>query len=350
MIHPTDLTDDLRATLTSMIDRIGIDTATPPAGTDDHLWDLLVEAGFTALDCPADCGGGGATTADALTVLSALAGAGAITPMLEHGVLATWLAGQTGFSLVGRTATVAVADTGWSVGRVGDEVVLTGTASEVTRHPRTDTVVVLAPASAPVRPAAVAVIALDAAGLAYTAGTDLSGVPVGTLTMATAPVVSYAENGPTTTEFLVRAALAESVVLAAGARAVCDQTVAYASTREQFGRPLAGFQAIAHRLAELAELTALMETAVATATHPDADPTTIVATKTVCSMYAHDVAAAAHQIHGAIGFTGEHRLGRFTTALWTHRDRHGSDRAWARTLGDRILAGADVWELVTART
>ena len=65
-------------------------------------------------------------------------------------------------------------------------------------------------------------------------------------------------------------------------------------------------------------------------------------------MSAHSVAAAGHQIHGAIGTTSEHSLGRFTTALWSWRERFGSEQFWAEDLASRILDdGIDVWDVVT---
>ena len=74
----------------------------------------------------------------------------------------------------------------------------------------------------------------------------------------------------------------------------------------------------------------------------------IAAAKIVTSRSAHDVAAAAHQIHGAIGFTAEHSLGRFTTALWTWRDRYGTEHEWSEQLAARILDdGLDPWHVIT---
>ena len=61
------------------------------------------------------------------------------------------------------------------------------------------------------------------------------------------------------------------------------------------------------------------------------------------------VARLAHQVHGAIGFTQEHKLHHLTRRLWSWRDEAGSELAWSRVLGARAarrrsrraLAGAD---------
>ena len=60
-------------------------------------------------------------------------------------------------------------------------------------------------------------------------------------------------------------------------------------------------------------------------------------------------ASIATQAHGAIGFTREHRLHLYTTALWTWRDEFGGQVYWAKQLGQAALeAGPDgYWPMVT---
>ena len=53
-------------------------------------------------------------------------------------------------------------------------------------------------------------------------------------------------------------------------------------------------------------------------------------------------AAIGHQVHGAIGFTLEHILHRYSRRLWSWRDDFGSESVWAVKLGNLIAAkGAD---------
>ena len=61
--------------------------------------------------------------------------------------------------------------------------------------------------------------------------------------------------------------------------------------------------------------------------------------------------AIAHQVHGAIGFTKEHILHRFTLRLLSWRDDFGNESHWAVALGHLVAArGADdLWPLVAAR-
>jgi acyl-CoA dehydrogenase len=62
-------------------------------------------------------------------------------------------------------------------------------------------------------------------------------------------------------------------------------------------------------------------------------------------------AAIAHQVLGAIGFTQEHVLHRYTRRLWAWRDDFGSESVWAVKLGHLVAAkGADVlWPMLAAR-
>ena len=62
-------------------------------------------------------------------------------------------------------------------------------------------------------------------------------------------------------------------------------------------------------------------------------------------------AAIAHQVLGAIGFTKEHTLHRFTQRLWAWRDDFGNESFWAVKLGNLVAAkGADaLWPMLAAR-
>ena len=62
-------------------------------------------------------------------------------------------------------------------------------------------------------------------------------------------------------------------------------------------------------------------------------------------------AAIAHQVLGAIGFTQEHTLHRFTRRLWAWRDDFGNESDWAVKLGNLVAAkGADgLWPMLAAR-
>jgi acyl-CoA dehydrogenase len=63
------------------------------------------------------------------------------------------------------------------------------------------------------------------------------------------------------------------------------------------------------------------------------------------------VAAAGHQLHGAIGFTLEHDLGAATKRLWSWRDEFGAENHWREAIA-AVVAGSDapLWHLITGST
>lgn len=146
-----------------------------------------------------------------------------------------------------------------------------------------------------------------------------------------------------------RGALMRAIQLVGAMERVRDLTVAYAAERRQFGQPLNRFQAVQQELADLAGQVALAAAAVDAAVADPLAPKQVAAAKVVAGAAAGRVAAIAHQVHGAIGFTREHRLHRWTTRLWAWRDEFGTEPAWAEALGDLVArAGADrLWEVVT---
>jgi alkylation response protein AidB-like acyl-CoA dehydrogenase len=93
----------------------------------------------------------------------------------------------------------------------------------------------------------------------------------------------------------------------AAARAL-EITVEYGKQRHQFGRPIGGFQAVKHRLADL---YVLVETARSAAYAGAESPRLAAVAKTYCSEAFHAVAAEMIQLHGGIAITWEHEAHRF---------------------------------------
>jgi alkylation response protein AidB-like acyl-CoA dehydrogenase len=94
---------------------------------------------------------------------------------------------------------------------------------------------------------------------------------------------------------------------AGGARAALELSVAYANTREQFGKPLAGFQAISHYLADAATAVdgaqaIAWEAAWARGRGDPAERVAAMAKSFACQTF-RDVTATAQQIFGGNGFT-----------------------------------------------
>jgi len=346
----TDWKTELIATVAAMAERAGVDTTTPATGTDSALWNALTEAGFTEIGIPEENGGSGGSTADALAVVHAVTGHGALTMLLEHTALASRLVAECTGSPATASATLVVAGNDCNARDTANGPVLDGTVTGVVHGSEAGVLVVVLPAPGADGRPSVAIVAADAPGVTVAHGSDLLGAALDDYHFAATPVELH-ESPVSTAELEQRGALAYAVALAAAAGAVRDRTARYAADRLQFGRPLTEFQAIQQRLAGLAALTALMETATEAAAACDDSParrTAIAAAKVVTSASAREIAAAGHQIHGAIGFTSEHSLGRFTTALWNWRERYGSERYWSEVLARQILdEGTDPWDLIT---
>ncbi len=354
----TELTDDLIAATRAMIDRVRIDTGTPAAGISDALWEALQDAGFTSVDVPTEAGGHGCETADAVAVLGTVIESGALVPFIEHALLAEWLCGRAGRSVGAGTATVGIAEPGAVVDSSGDRPRISATVRDVVHVADAALLVVLVPSADGAGDALAATVPLAQEGVSVAEGRDLVGASVGTVVLESAAVTACSECPVTPAGLRQRGALVHAAAMAAAAGAIRDRTVRYASERVQFGRPLAEFQAVAQQLAALAASTALMEISARRAVAiSSGDPrlarNAAAAAKVVASLHSHSVAATGHQIHGAIGFTSEHPLARWSTALWTWRDRYGTEGEWAHEIGSLLIdEDLDPWDLITetART
>lgn len=158
--------------------------------------------------------------------------------------------------------------------------------------------------------------------------------------------------------FHALAALMRAASMAGAVQGALDLTLDYTQEREQFGRPLAKFQAIQHHLADIACETAAASAAVEMASDAlRADPhcgretiEQIAVAKIRCGQAASRVAGAAHQAHGAMGFTREYALGRYTRRLWQWQDEFGTEQEWAIRLGHAVLSEQEpaLWPRISA--
>lgn len=135
-----------------------------------------------------------------------------------------------------------------------------------------------------------------------------------------------------------------SAMLAGAAGRVLDMTLAYANQRAQFGRVIGKFQAVQHHLAVMAEQVAAARIAaqigcISATWMPDALHVGVA--KARASEAALEVARLAHQVHGAIGFTGELDLQLFTRRLHAWRRAGGSESAWHDAVGRALVDSHD---------
>lgn len=104
--------------------------------------------------------------------------------------------------------------------------------------------------------------------------------------------------------------LALATELAAAARAMLTLARDHAVDRVQFGRPIAAFQAVRHRLADALVATAAAEAAV-DAGWEQPTPVTAAMAKAIAGRSSRTVARHAQQVLAGMGFTSEHPFHRY---------------------------------------
>ena len=316
----------------------------------EPLWRALADAGLTLAWVPEQQGGAGADIADGFAILG-VAGRYAVGVPLAETLLAGWLLARAGLAAPDGAMTVAPARPGDRIALNSDGT-LSGRARGVPFAKEARHIAVLAGRS---------VALVDATACRMSDGESLAREPQNTVTFdGVRPLqVAAAPEGFDQTALMLMGCAVRSVETAGALEAILDLTVRYANDRVAFERPIAKFQAVQHSLARLAGEVAAALTASASAADAIAHATTFddgvfleaASAKIRSAEAAQEGAAIAHQVHGAIGFTSEHVLHRYTLRMLAWRDDFGNESHWAVALGNRIAArGADeFWPLIAAR-
>jgi acyl-CoA dehydrogenase len=202
-----------------------------------------------------------------------------------------------------------------------------------------------------------AVALLAPVGQAISRGDNLAGEPRDDITLdhaLDAKSVSDAHAGVDAAIVYRLGALLRAAQIAGALEEALQLAVTYANDRVQFGRPIGKFQAIQQQLAQAAEQSAATSVAVAAAVAGAiAGDLAFVApaAKLRAGEAAGKLADVVHQVHGAIGFTHEHRLHHLTRRLWSWRDEFGTESFWALELGRMVaMQGADgIWPFLAQR-
>jgi acyl-CoA dehydrogenase len=202
---------------------------------------------------------------------------------------------------------------------------------------------------------------VDAAGCRIESSLNLAGDPSDTVTLSSVQPIAIkpAPKGFDQNTLMLMGAVARSLQIAGALESMLEVSVRYSNERVAFEKKISKFQAVQHNLAKLAgesaaALAAATSAADAIASSKSFDDEIFleaVSAKVRCSEAAEKGAAIAHQVHGAIGFTIEHILHRYTLRALAWRDDFGSESYWAVELGKMVAArGADeLWPLVASR-
>lgn len=126
-----------------------------------------------------------------------------------------------------------------------------------------------------------------------------------------------------------------------GADAILDLTIEYLGTRRQFDRPLALFQALKHRVADMKTWLSAAEALFWNrAIDPDAGVPELGALKAHAASVYRAIAEDAVQLHGGIGLTMEHHCHLFLKRATLNSALGGDADHWEEQAGRRVLQQA----------
>jgi len=304
---------------------------------DAKLWSELASAGLLGISLPEDVGGAGLGFLETGLLAEAAGRTAAYVPVVETLAAAApaiarfgtdaqkqqWLPGVVAGDTILTTALVELGGTPAAPAAVaersGDGWTLTGVKACVPSGTFANAVLV----TARIEPDGVAVFLVPtaSAGLSIEEQQANNGQSEGLVTLAGVMLGADAllgslEDGPSIVEFLVARSTTALALMQAGAAAASLALVAeYTKTREQFGKPIATFQAVGQRAADAyVDAEAIRLTAWQAAWRIDeglpADKEVAVAKFWAADGGQRVVHAAVH-LHGGVGVDREYPLHRF---------------------------------------
>jgi acyl-CoA dehydrogenase len=320
-------------------------------GWKTPLWSALADSGLTLAWVPEALDGAGGTLADGFAVLTAAGRFAAGVPLAET-LLAGWLLSRAGIEAP--VGAMSVAPTG-----PNERIILRADGRLDGR------------AIVPFAPEVGHVAALiEIGGETHVALIDANTCRMDerrNVAREATPLVDFAGVAPSAIApvaldreaLLLMGAAVRAVQTAGALQTILQMSVGYANERVAFERKIGKFQAVQQNLARLAGEAAAALAAAGSAADALADRAAsddavfleVASAKIRCAEAASEGSAIAHQVFGAIGFTQEHVLHRFTLRMLAWRDDFGNESWWAAELGRRVArAGADeFWPLVASR-
>jgi acyl-CoA dehydrogenase len=314
----------------------------PPNGgvqRDTELWQRLNDLGLVRLTGAEGTGGSGAGWYEAAELVAAAVRHGVRIPLAEHDLLACWLLDANGMSGDDAVRTICLLDehrvaTGvpWASG--ADRIVV------IWQGPRT-----------------YQAADVEAERLNITPGTNLIGEPRDTVAANPAVLSGVPLTDALLVQLQLKSALVRSIQVCAALDRILQLSIEHAATRYQFGRPLSKFQAVQNLISDIAVEAALARaateaalTAAVTAEWSGSNLDFLVAVARSCAGHAASIVVRnAHQVHGAIGTTREHRLHEFTRPALAWRSEYGSVQYWDHQVTTAALraGSAGLWSLTT---
>ncbi|MGG6382507.1 acyl-CoA dehydrogenase family protein [Paenarthrobacter sp. NEAU-H11] len=311
-------------------------------GWSPELWNTLTDLELTGVGVGEDHGGSGGSTAEAAELVRVAAYLAAPVPLAERCLIAGPALELAGVALPAGPIAVAAQAPELTLRSTGSSWSISGSMRSVAAGRLASYVV-----TDIVQNGARVTVLAPVAPKSVTPGMNYACEPRDSIAFHDVPVQVLADQADGS--FMVQGALARALQISGALERILEMTLRYAQEREQFGQPIARFQAVAQQLALLGECVAnarmASEAAVVSARAEDA-----IIAKLIAGESATAGAAIAHQVFGALGFTRECDLQFLTRRLWSWRDEFGSESHWAEELGRNIttLGSRDLWDLITA--
>ena len=313
------------------------------AGFDRESWQALARAGLLGVVLPEEAGGGGLGFLGAHVLLEAVGAHAAPLPVWETvvvGALPVARFGSTNLqqrwlpAVIDGTAVLTAAVTDDGAGdprqprtrarRSGSGWEIEGFKASVPFGAVADAVLI--PAATEGGATGVWLIPRDARGVSVRAQAVIGGAPYGEVTLDRVAVDDASLLGPLDGSALDWIVEHGSAGLASLTSGLCAATLRlsadYTSRREQFGRPVGTFQAVAHRMAdafidsEAVQLTSLQAAWRLTEGLPATREVAIA--KWWAAEAGHRVVHAAHHVHGGVGVDREYPLHRYFAMVKQH--------------------------------
>ncbi len=139
------------------------------------------------------------------------------------------------------------------------------------------------------------------------------------------------------TEALSRGRLAAGHEMVGASTAMLELARRHALERVQFGRPIAAFQAVRHRLADTLVALESARALLDAAWHEESAGTAAMA-KAACGGAARTASRHCQQVLAGTGFTTEHPLHRYIRRVLVLDELFGSARSLTAELGREVLA------------
>ena len=327
------------------------DTSCDPSAEAD-FWQKLCDLGVLgALFIEGD-GGFGSGAFDVALVFEALGRAGVDAPVLDVAILAGGLISRLGSpaqkaliaELIGGQCRIAFAHeeedsrydpllVSLTPDRTNDGLSVTGRKSLVVAADASDWLI-LSLCEGDDRGLSLFLLSTDTPGIEIQNYPLISGGMANEVRMSGVSLLESSRLGPKgCAAAAIEAATAKAIV------AQCAQTVGameqaidmtreYLTTRKQFGKPLASFQVLAHRFADLLiDMEQARSAMINAAGHLEADPVTrdrhMSAAKNLIGRVGRQVAEECIQMHGGIAMTQEYALARFAKKIVMADHRFG---------------------------